>query len=403
MHSFYLLTKGCDFMLLLGIDIAKLNHVASLVDSSFGELIFSNFKFQNNILGFSSLLEKISKFSINEIVIGLESTGHYGENFINFFFQKGFRIAVINPLQTSHLRKANIRDSKNDRLDSINIARALLFGEHRYISQKNLTNFALKKLTRFRKSLIKQKTKTKIQLVSLLDIIFPELQYFFKSGVHSNAVYTLLKKYPSTEKIAALREKTLFSILNKASKGHYKEEHALQLKSLAKSSVGIKDTSVSMHIPQLIELIEMLDSQIKSIEKEINSSVGEESPILTIPGINTVAAASILGEINDIDNFDSSSKLLAFSGLDPKIRQSGNFSASSCRMSKKGSSYLRYALIFTAWNLIRNSETFNRYYLSKRAQGKSHYNALGHTAHKLVRVVYTLLKKNISYQENLIV
>ena len=296
-------------MLLLGVDIAKLNHVASFIDSSSGELIFSNFKFQNNILGFSSLLEKISKFSINEIVIGLESTGHYGENFINFFFQKDFKIAVINPLQTSHLRKASIRDSKNDRLDSINIAKALLFGEHRYITQKNLTNFALKKLTRFRKSLIKQKSKTKIQLVSLLDIIFPELQYFFKSGIHSNAVYTLLKKYPSTEKIAALREKSLFSILNKASKGHYKEEHALQLKSLAKSSVGIKDTSVSMHIPQLIELIEMLDSQIKSIEKEIDSSIDEESPILTIPGINTVAAASILGEINDIDNFDSSSKL----------------------------------------------------------------------------------------------
>ncbi|MBR8702147.1 IS110 family transposase ISFnu4 [Fusobacterium sp. DD29] len=389
-------------MLLLGVDIAKLNHVASFIDSSSGELIFSNFKFQNNILGFSSLFEKISKFSVSEIIIGLESTGHYGENFINFFFQKGFKIAVINPLQTSHLRKANIRDSKNDRLDSINIAKALLFGKHTYVSQKNLTNFSLKKLTRFRKSLIKQKTKTKIQLVSLLDIIFPELQYFFKSGVHSNAVYTLLKKYPSTEKIAALREKSLFSILNKASKGHYKEQHASQLKSLAKSSVGIKDTSISMHIPQLIQLIEMLDSQIKAIEKEIDSFIDEESPILTIPGINTVAAASILGEINDIENFDSSSKLLAFSGLDPKIRQSGNFNASSCRMSKKGSSYLRYALIFTAWNLVRNSATFNRYYLSKRAQGKSHYSALGHTAHKLVRVIYTLLKKNISYQEDFI-
>ena len=256
-------------MLLLGVDIAKLNHVASLVDSSSGELIFSNFKFQNNILGFSSLLEKISKFSINEIVIGLRINWTLWRKFYNFFFQKDFKIAVINPLQTSHLRKASIRDSKNDRLDSINIAKALLFGEHRYITQKNLTNFALKKLTRFRKSLIKQKSKTKIQLVSLLDIIFPELQYFFKSGIHSNAVYTLLKKYPSTEKIAALREKSLFSILNKASKGHYKEEHALQLKSLAKSSVGIKDTSVSMHIPQLIELIEMLDSQIHLLKKKL--------------------------------------------------------------------------------------------------------------------------------------
>ena len=90
-------------MLLLGVDIAKLNHVASLVDSSSGELIFSNFKFQNNILGFSNLLEKISKFSVTELIIGLESTGHYGENFINFFFQKGFKVAVICTLSSTQL------------------------------------------------------------------------------------------------------------------------------------------------------------------------------------------------------------------------------------------------------------------------------------------------------------
>ena len=46
---------------------------------------------------------------------------------------------MINPLQTSHLRKAYIRDSKNDRLDSINIVKALLFGELRFVSQQNST------------------------------------------------------------------------------------------------------------------------------------------------------------------------------------------------------------------------------------------------------------------------
>lgn len=179
-------------------------------------------------------------------------------------------------------------------------------------------------------------------------------------------------------------------------------ENALLLKRQAKSSVGVKDTSISIHIPQLIELIELLDEQIKSIEEEIKSSLDNEAPILTIPGISNVAAASIIGEINDISNFDSASKLLAYAGLDPKVRQSGNFNASSCRMSKKGSSYLRYALVFTAWNLVRNSKIFKEYYLSKRAQGKSHYNALGHVAHKLVRTIYALLKKNISYEELII-
>ena len=137
----------------------------------------------------------------------------------------------------------------------------------------------------------------------------------------------------------------------------------------------------------------MLDSQINNIEKEVASHIEEESPILTIPGINSIAAATIIGEINDVNNFDSPSKLLAFAGLDPKVRQSGNFNASSCRMAKKESPYLWYALVFTAWNLVRNSKRFKEYYLSKISQGKSHYNVLGHVSHKFVRTIYHCSKE----------
>lgn len=114
------------------------------------------------------------------------------------------------------------------------------------------------------------------------------------------------------------------------------------------------DTSISMHILQLIELIEMLDSQINNIEKEVVSYIDEKSMILTISGINSTAVATIIEEINDVSNFDSSSKFLAFAGFDSNVRQLGNFNASSSRMSK--SPYLRYTLIFITWNSVRNSE-----------------------------------------------
>lgn len=68
-------------MFLLGIDIAKLNHVASCIDSSTNEVIFSNFKFKNDFKGFSALLNKIKSFDAKNLIIGLESTSHYGENF----------------------------------------------------------------------------------------------------------------------------------------------------------------------------------------------------------------------------------------------------------------------------------------------------------------------------------
>ena len=387
-------------MFLLGIDIAKLNHVASCINSSTNEVIFSNFKFKNDFKGFSALLDKIKSLDVKNLIIGLESTSHYGENLINFLFKQHFKVALINPLQTSHLRKANIRDAKNDRLDSLNIARSLIFGKLNFVSEKNIDCFSLKKLTRFRSNLIKQRSKAKIQLTSLLDLLFPELQYLFKSKIHSKTIYTLLKKYPSAEEIAALKDDEISNLLYASSKGHFKREKSIELKSLAKTTVGIKDTSVSLHVIQLIELIELFDRQIKDIVTKITDTVNKlDTKLLSVPGINIIACAIILGETNNFDNFSNATKLLAFAGLDPKIRQSGNFSVTSCRMSKKGSPYLRYALIFTAWNTVRHSEKFNKYYCLKRSQSKSHYNALGHVAHKLVRVIFTLIKKDISYQE----
>ena len=387
-------------MFLLGIDIAKLNHVASCIDSSTNEIVFSNFKFKNDFKGFSALLNKIKSFDAKNLIIGLESTSHYGENLINFLFRHDFKVALINPLQTSHLRKANIRDAKNDNLDSLNIAKSLLFTKLNFVSEKNIECFSLKKLTRFRNNLIKQRSKAKIQLTSLLDLLFPELQYLFKSKIHSKAIYSLLKKYPSTEEIAALKDDEISNLLYASSKGHFKKEKSIELKSLAKTTVGIKDTSISLHVIQLIELIELYDKQIKDIVTKIADTVDKlDTKLLSVPGISIIACAIILGETNNFNNFSDSTKLLAFAGLDPKIRQSGNFNASSCRMSKKGSPYLRYALIFTAWNIVRHSEKFNKYYCLKRSQGKSHYNSLGHVAHKLVRVIFTLIKKNIVYQE----
>lgn len=387
-------------MFLLGIDIAKLDHVASCIDSSTNEVVFSNFKFKNDFRGFCSLLDKIRTFDVENLIIGMESTSHYGENLISFLFKQHFKVALINPLQTSHLRKANIRDSKNDRLDSLNIARSLIFGKLNFVSEKNIDCFSLKKLTRFRSNLIKQRSKAKIQLTSLLDLLFPELQYLFKSKIHSKAIYSLLKKYPSAEEIAALKDDEISNLLYASSKGHFRKEKSIELKSLAKTSVGIKDTSISLHVIQLIELIELYDRQIKDIVTKITDTVDKlDTKLLSVPGINIISCAIILGETGNLDNFSDSKKLLAFAGLDPKIRQSGNFYASSCRMSKKGSPYLRYALVFTAWNIVRHSEKFNRYYCLKRSQGKSHYSALGHVVHKLVRVIFTLIKKDIIYQE----
>lgn len=165
-------------MFYLGVDIAKHNHVASLISDQ-GELIFSNFNFHNDFDGFFSLINKLHSFDKNNIIIGIESTGHYGDNFLNFFFKQMFKIAIINPIMTNHFRKSSIRDTKNDRIDSINIAKVLILNSNhiKFFNNHDLQSIALKRLNRMRDSLTKQRAKDKILLVRCIDSTFPELQY----------------------------------------------------------------------------------------------------------------------------------------------------------------------------------------------------------------------------------
>lgn len=92
-----------------------------------------------------------------------------------------------------------------------------------------------------------------------------------------------------------------------------------------------------------------------------------DSVIRSIPGISTLAAEMILGEIGDIHRFSQPHKLLAFAGFDPSVKQSGNFCASHTRMSKRESRYLRYALMYAAHNAVKNNDTFKQLYDKKRA------------------------------------
>ena len=122
-----------------------------------------------------------------------------------------------------------------------------------------------------------------------------------------------------------------------------------------------------------------------------------DSVIMTIPGIGYINGGMILGEIGDIHRFSSPNKLLAFAGLDPSVYQSGNFSAKHTRMSKRGSRVLRYALMNAAHNVVKNNATFETYYNTKMAEGRTHYNALGHCAGKLVRIIWKMLTDEIEF------
>ena len=384
-------------MIYVGIDIAKRTHYASVMNSD-GEILAEPFPFTNDLAGFQKLLSCIGSFPKEQLLIGMESTAHYAENLTCFLFSRDFQVCIINPIQTASLRKSNIRKTKTDSVDTFLIIKALSLHDYRRFSKRDYDSLQLKNLCRFRQKLMKARTKVKIQLVSYVDLIFPELQYLFKSGIHTKSCYALLKTESNPDRIAKMHLTRLSNLLKKTSKGHYTKNHAIALKELASQSVGIKDDTLSLQILQSIEQIEMYTQQISKVEASICEIMDHmDSVIKTIPGIGNLNGAMIIGEIGDISRFEKPCQLLAYAGLDPSVYQSGKFTAARTRMSKRGSKLLRYALINAAWQLTLNNETFKAYYDLKISQGRGYYNALGHVAHKLVRVIHKMMTDNLVF------
>ena len=383
-----------------GIDVAKYEHVASIYNPVTGEIILDSLHFDNNDKGFKSLLSNLSKLKKEyEVLVGFESTGHYHQTLFNCLTSNKYKCYLINPYMTSKFRSISLRDAKNDNIDSRAIARFLSL-EYINLKDAEFLSNELKELSIQRDFLMTDSSKMKIKLKSYLDRTFPELETIV--DINRAAIRAILKEYPSAEAISSVRIDKLKNIAKEASGNRYSLSKIETVKEKAKESIGIRSTGIELNIIQCIETLELKEKQIDKIEKEIKKHpLVFNSPLHQLTGINDVEIAYIMSAIISIARFDSPKKLVAFAGLDPKVKQSGTWQASTTRMSKRGNKLLRYALIWTAFNMSKKDGPIKDYYDLKKSQGKSHYNALGHCAAKLCRYIFWILNnptKEFKYQ-----
>lgn len=383
-----------------GIDVAKYEHVASIYNPVTGEIILDSLHFDNNDKGFKSLLSNLSKLKKEyEVLVGFESTGHYHQTLFNCLTSNKYKCYLINPYMTSKFRSISLRDAKNDNIDSRAIARFLSL-EYINLKDAEFLSNELKELSIQRDFLMTDSSKMKIKLKSYLDRTFPELENIV--DINRAAIRAILKEYPSAEAISSVRIDKLKNIAKEASGNKYSLSKIETVKEKAKESIGIRSTGIELNIIQCIETLELKEKQIDKIEKEIKKHpLVFNSPLHQLTGINDVEIAYIMSAIISIARFDSSKKLVAFAGLDPKVKQSGTWQASTTRMSKRGNKLLRYSLIWTAFNMSKKDGPIKDYYDLKKSQGKSHYNALGHCAAKLCRYIFWILNnptKEFKYQ-----
>ncbi|MBQ3415502.1 MAG: IS110 family transposase [Clostridia bacterium] len=387
-------------MFYLGIDIAKVNHVASLINED-GSILIKAIKFTNSNEGLQKLIDSISEYDKSQIYCAMEATGTYWLSLFSALTDKGFNVSVFNPYQIKSFRGAYTnRKQKNDVIDSILIANFLNFNGTKQTSLPNDDLLALKNLTRYRSNLVSNISKAKTQVTGILDKVFPEYSDLF-SDIFGEASKQILLNCPTPNEVINFNTRKLANILKKASRGYHSTDKVREVKSLAKKSFGIKFTgdACSFEIKQLVNQIIFLENQAHELEvkiKEIYSKL--DNHLQSIPGIGEVTAPIILAEIGDINNFSSPSKLTAFAGIDPSENQSGNKKSTDEKTSKRGSPYLRHAIYLAAMVASNNDPVMHDYYIKKRAEGKHHYVALTGVERKLLGIIFYVLKENRDYR-----
>ena len=390
-------------MIIIGIDIGKNKHEATLIDEK-GNIIGKSIKFENSTAGFNKLISSINNYNISndKFVFSMEATGHYWLALFSKLVESDYNVQVINPIQTDACRKFYIRETKNDSKDSFLIAQVTRFNGYSKTTLPDEVMISLKELTRFRTFLVDDISDYKRKATVALDKIFPEYTQIF-SDTFGKTSKEILTKYPLPKDILNEDLESLAKVLSTSSKGRLGYSKAEQLQNLAKESFCIKfaTEALVMEIKSILSTIEHLQNQVSKLDEKIAvllRSLG--TTIETIPGIGPVLGAIIVSEIGDINRFSHASKLVAYAGIDPTVKQSGEFNATKNRMSKRGTPYLRRALWTASIVAAFNDPNLHEYYLKKKNEGKHHGTIIGAIARKLIYRIFIVLKDNIPYQCN---
>ena len=393
-------------MKIIGIDIGKLSHVFSVMNKDDGEILVNASKISNNKDGFDYLVKTLNNYPKDQILIGMEDTGHYHFALLKYLLVKKYTVALINPTTTDLSRRLHGGITKTDALDTMTICDILSSSNrnkaYRISKENSFEFYEQKQLTRHHHNLKEELNVYTNRLQKCIDIVFPEYNSLFKSK-YGTVYMRLLKTFQSASKISKADIRSIRKVFDIKGRGLRISLTPEEVKEAAINSIGISSIAEEIQIKHLIDQIVLLKAQLDEIDKKIEEfSIANNSPILSIPGISHFSGTSILTELGNINNYSKHSKIIKFAGVAPYHYESSQYTAKHSAITKKGSKYLRKTLYQIILPVINHNPVFKAYYQEKLAQGKGHRCAQGHCVRKLLRVIYHLLKTNQAFDPSLL-
>jgi transposase len=386
----------------LGIDISK-GYADLYVSRSNKQEVESAFRLYDIPEGHQQLGILIDKWLFQEkfdtLFCGVESTGGYENNWVNYLrglsASRPIKVTRLNAQGVKSLSDAALKRTITDSVSAENIAMYLIDFHYKihWIDSASARVYSDgRRHNGFIRMLKKQRTQLCNQLEKLLYQEFSPLLCYCRHGI-PDWLLLLLEKYPTQEAIKKAGSSKLAKV-----KG-ITQDKAIALLKKIEPDHAVTSSYMGAVIKSTAKQILLLGKSIKTEKAALIrqfKSAPEAALLTSISGIGEQSAIEILIEIEDINRFEDAKKLSAYFGLHPVFKQSGDGKWGN-HMSKKGRSEIRAVLYMSGMTAIRYSDLFKRVYSNARAKGKNHFHAMGIVMHKLLRVIFGVLKHKLPF------
>ncbi len=390
----------------LGIDVAcTATHQASLADER-GRFLWQGWRFRTVTADLETLWDKIPDGT--RVVVVMEPTRNAWVPLAGWLQARGAEVSVVPPEQSADLRDYYNKHTKTDRLDSKILARMPMLHPEglRQIDSLGPAD-ALKRAVRHRSSIQKRRTSAAMRIDALVELLGPDWAGLFGTVSYGKAAVAVLERYANPHALKKLGRSRLSKLLIRASRGHWREDKADEILAVADETLalwgagGLDFEELADDIAIEVRLVKTLDTEIAALDDRIEALYEHADPaciVQSVPGIGVVLAAGILGRSGDFNRFHSLAGVRAFTGLVPKIDQSGSEDKNK-GLTKSGDPGLRQALFLAADQARKVDPTLAaRYHRLYIDAGKHHNSAICTLAAVLVTRIAACWRNGQRYE-----
>jgi transposase len=348
------------------------------------------------------ILDKVKeKHRIHLFVAGLEATGPYHLKLVEVLRQwNDISLSVLNPLQTSHYLKSDLRRASTDKISAEGIAQYLL--EKSPAPTKFVPDVfeTIKFIVRHLDGLTKEKTAVINRLHGQLSVLWPEFERQYRD-LNTKQVLALLTVAQTPAQVRSLSFEAHKHLSIGGKSYTLRADFIVAVQELARTSQPryvklvlepiIK--SLAEHILFLLAQIDQLTEQLQTL---MITQDNNDTPLLsTIKGVGDVSAALFTASIGDVNRFDNADQVVAFFGMNPRTKQSGDTIKGKGFIQKKGNSAVRHYLYVCVLSMIRtHNHPIQLFYRRLVDRGKPKMVALVASMRKLVLIMFAMLKNN---------